>query len=242
VLWRPGFQAPVAQLDRVSVFETEGWRFEPVRARHFYLDIPRLSGNKTGIKTEDKTLKSTRMLPKVPEKVPEFSIGGCPVACEDQAYMLDTNVFNAVVDGDISVAAFAGCRLLVIGVQRAELMATKCAARREALLAIAVEINLTTSLASTFAFGIEGAGFNQACWNDGSGTFEKMLDRLRQLDTKKKKKGVDDLNPDRDILTAETAIKNQAILVSNDNNLRQVVSEFMGKAITLTQFLDEIRA
>src|ERR1700722_11154325 len=28
------FHAPVAQLDRVSVFETEGWRFEPVRARH----------------------------------------------------------------------------------------------------------------------------------------------------------------------------------------------------------------
>ena len=29
-----GLKAPVAQLDRVSVFETEGWRFEPVRARH----------------------------------------------------------------------------------------------------------------------------------------------------------------------------------------------------------------
>src|SRR5271155_5864518 len=28
----PAF-APVAQLDRVSVFETEGWRFEPFRAR-----------------------------------------------------------------------------------------------------------------------------------------------------------------------------------------------------------------
>jgi hypothetical protein len=26
--------APVAQLDRVSVFETEGWEFEPLRARH----------------------------------------------------------------------------------------------------------------------------------------------------------------------------------------------------------------
>src|ERR1700734_669310 len=25
--------APVAQLDRVSVFETEGWRFDPFRAR-----------------------------------------------------------------------------------------------------------------------------------------------------------------------------------------------------------------
>ena len=32
----PAPSAPVAQLDRVSVFETEGWRFEPVRARHSF--------------------------------------------------------------------------------------------------------------------------------------------------------------------------------------------------------------
>jgi hypothetical protein len=32
VLLRPAL-APVAQLDRVSVFETEGWEFEPLRAR-----------------------------------------------------------------------------------------------------------------------------------------------------------------------------------------------------------------
>src|SRR5271163_3011584 len=36
MLWG-GPQAPVAQLDRVSVFETEGWRFEPVRARHGFI-------------------------------------------------------------------------------------------------------------------------------------------------------------------------------------------------------------
>jgi hypothetical protein len=30
-----GGHAPVAQLDRVSVFETEGWRFEPFRARQY---------------------------------------------------------------------------------------------------------------------------------------------------------------------------------------------------------------
>ena len=34
MLWRRSF-APVAQLDRVSVFETEGWEFKPLRARHF---------------------------------------------------------------------------------------------------------------------------------------------------------------------------------------------------------------
>ena len=32
MLWRAP-QAPVAQLDRVSVFETEGWEFKPLRAR-----------------------------------------------------------------------------------------------------------------------------------------------------------------------------------------------------------------
>jgi predicted nucleic acid-binding protein len=163
---------------------------------------------------------------------------------EGQAYMLDTNVFNKVVKDNNPLAAFAGRRLLVIGVQMAELAATKCAPRREALLAIAKEIKPTTLRASSFAFGIEGAGFDEACWNDGSGTFQKMLDRLRQLDTKtkknrKKKSDEDeDLNPDRDILIGETAIKNQAILVTNDNNLRQVVSEFMGKAITLTTFIE----
>ena len=42
MLWRPAF-APVAQLDRVSVFETEGWEFKPLRARHitaFAADFP----------------------------------------------------------------------------------------------------------------------------------------------------------------------------------------------------------
>jgi predicted nucleic acid-binding protein len=154
-----------------------------------------------------------------------------------QAYMLDTNVFNAVIDGNISLEVFAGRRLLVIGVQMAELAATKCAARREALLAIAEKIKPTTLLASSFALDIEGAGLDQAFWNDGTGTFERMLDRLRQLDTKKKQKSGDGLNQDRDILIAETAIKNHAIMVSNDDNLRKVVSEFSGKAITLTQLV-----
>ena len=36
-------QAPVAQLDRVSVFETEGWRFEPVRARQRPLSLCAIS-------------------------------------------------------------------------------------------------------------------------------------------------------------------------------------------------------
>ncbi len=147
-----------------------------------------------------------------------------------QKYMLDTNIFNHVLDGKISLASLTDRRLLVIGVQSAELRATPDAARRAALLAAFEEIHPTLLPASSFAFDIEGAGFDQAHWNDGSGNFDRMLARLQQLDPKKEKFK---LNQVRDILIAETAIKKGAILVSGDSNLRQVVSEFGGHAIDL---------
>ena len=50
---------------------------------------------------------------------------------------------------------------------------------------------------STFAFDVEGAGFDEACFNDGSGNFESMLRRLKQVDA---------LNQVRDVLIAETAV------------------------------------
>src|ERR1700730_18752589 len=148
-----------------------------------------------------------------------------------QAYMLDTNVFNRVLDGEISISSFGGHRLLVTGIQRDELSKTKDNVRRTALLATFEAISPEVRLASSFAFGIEGAGFDQAYWNDGSGNFEKMRKRLQELNPKNK----NPLNQERDILIAETAIKNSATLVSDDRNLRQVVSEFGGCAIESTK-------
>jgi predicted nucleic acid-binding protein len=139
-----------------------------------------------------------------------------------QTYMLDTNVFNDVFDEKISLDSFAGCRLLALGVQLDELRANKTSERRAALLAVFEEINPTVLHASSFAWGIEGAGWNQAYWNNGTGNFEKMLDRLRQLDDKSKKKSKNPLNKDRDILIAETAIKNHATLVSGDDSCLRV--------------------
>lgn len=146
-----------------------------------------------------------------------------------QAYILDTTVFNAVLDGKALLTSLKGRRLLVTGIQANELRATGKAERRAALLATYEEIGPASVPASSFAFDIEGAGFDQAYWNDGSGNFEKMLARLRQLDTKNKSVA----NQVRDILIGETAIKNGATLVSGDSHLRQVVSEFGGNAIDL---------
>ena len=143
--------------------------------------------------------------------------------------MLDTNVFNRVLDENISLSSFEAHRLLVTGIQWDELSKTKDDVRRTALLATFEAISPEVGLASSFAFGIEGAGFDQAYWNDGSGKFGKMRKRLQELDPKTKKP----LNQERDILIAETAIKNWATLVSDDRNLRQVVSEFGGSAIEL---------
>jgi len=144
-----------------------------------------------------------------------------------QAYMLDTNVFDRVLDGEISISSFGGHRLLVTDIQRDELSKTTDDVRRTALLATFEAISPEVGLASSFAFDIEGAGFDQAYWNDGSEKFEKMRKRLRELDRNNKKP----LNQERDILIAETAIKNGVTLVSDDRNLRQVVSEFGGCAI-----------
>ncbi len=142
------------------------------------------------------------------------------------AYMLDTNLFNDVLDGRISSASFAGARLLAIGVQVAELRATKNAERRARLIEVFETISPNVVPAASFAFDIEGAGWDQACWNDGSGRFEKMLDRLQSMDAK----GKSGPNQVRDILIAETAIKMQANLVSGDRNHRQVCVEYGGKA------------
>lgn len=144
----------------------------------------------------------------------------------NKAFMLDTTVFNDLRDGKIVLSSFAGARLLVTGIQLDELRATKDPSRRECLLAMFEQVDPSVEPASSFAFDIEGAGFDQAYWNDGSGTIERMLQRLQELDPSRKSQ----LNQLRDVLIAETAIKIGAILISGDEKLRKVVCEFGGQS------------
>jgi predicted nucleic acid-binding protein len=150
----------------------------------------------------------------------------------DQTYMLDTNVFNHLLDQKISASLFAGHHVIAAGIQADELSATSNDDRRTFLLDVFKEVAPVHTLSSSFAFGIEGAGLGQAYWNDGTEQFRKMLARLEMLDQKKYRH----LNQTRDVLIAETAIKNGAILITGDTNLRQVMSEFGGRAISLDEF------
>jgi hypothetical protein len=62
-----------------------------------------------------------------------------------------------------------------------------------------------------------------------------MLDRLTQLDAAAGKKHRDPKNPIRDVLIGHTAININATLISADKQLRQLVSEFGGRAISPSQ-------
>ena len=57
-------------------------------------------------------------------------------------YMLDTNVFNGVFDGKISITSCASLHLLATRIQIAELRATNNTERRENLLTAFEETNL----------------------------------------------------------------------------------------------------
>lgn len=146
-------------------------------------------------------------------------------------YMLDTTEFNRLLDGQMTIASVAGLSFLVTPVQEAQLAATKCAKRRAALLAVHRMVAPSVLPASSFMLDVSGAGFDQAFWNDGNGTAEKMFQRLQRLDKKSKKKAAAASGQWADVAIAETAIKNGAILVSHDLNLRKIVSEFGGRTI-----------
>jgi predicted nucleic acid-binding protein len=155
---------------------------------------------------------------------------------DDVAYMLDTNIFNNLLDGKYPRSILAGRRLMITRVQSAELRKTKNALRRVELLTQLDELNPEVVLAESAAFDVEGAGWGQAKWNDGTGLFQKLQERLQALDRRKRPTL---LNQVRDILIAEAAIENRAILLTGDRNLRMVVEEFGGRTVDPTAPLDQ---
>ena len=143
------------------------------------------------------------------------------------AYMLDTNIFNRLADGQVSIDAFRGLRLVATHVQLDELRATKNPARAADLRSAFEEIDPT--LGSTASAFPDVSKWDQSSWSD-DGVADRMLARLNQLNAAARKKHRDPNNPIRDVLIAHTAININATLISDDPQLRQLVSEYGGQA------------
>ena len=148
-------------------------------------------------------------------------------------YMLDTNVFNRALCGEVPEDAFIGRKLFSTHIQLDEIGRTKNPSRL-AELGVIFETLSPTDVATTTAIW-DDSNFDQANW-DGGRDHDTMLLRLRDMDKLSGKKSSEELNQSRDVRIAETAIEHGLILVSDDVNLVTLTIEFGGKAISITEF------
>lgn len=133
-----------------------------------------------------------------------------------KTYMLDTNVFNDVVDGKVDLASLSGKRLVATHVQRDEINNTKDEARKRALLAI-FDLALQEPTESL----VWGASrWGEAKWGDDD-RFNAMRQELDALNGRRK-------NNTQDILIAETALGNGWVLITADSDLFKVVTKCRG--------------
>jgi predicted nucleic acid-binding protein len=135
-------------------------------------------------------------------------------------FMLDTNVFNRIIDEGLDPRAVLphDCRLVGTHVQRDELEATPDATRRADLLQMFDEFVDEGVPTESAVWGV--SRWDQAKW--GSGMRERLHTALDELRRKR--------NNLQDSLIAETAIVRGCVLVSTDLNLVKVTREFGGQA------------
>jgi predicted nucleic acid-binding protein len=167
-------------------------------------------------------------------------------------YMLDTNVFNHVLDGRLDATLLEGRSLFVTHIQHDEIQSTKDESRRGALMKIFDNVLQVQAPTSTMVAGVSVAGgacasaegvlatesnvggisrWGQAKWGTKDNIFEDMRRDLDALNKGKK-------NNAQDILIAETALRNKLVLVTSDVDLFQIMSKYGGACANL--FLLEV--
>ena len=143
-------------------------------------------------------------------------------------YMFDTNIFNEILDQSIDLTSIEDASYYVTHVQLNEIQATKNEERRNQLLKTFHEVDKEAIATESAVYGISEWG--NAKWGSAHGLYQPIVDRLGELNKKKK-------NNTQDALIAETAIINNQILVTNDTDLQAVAGEFKGNVINLDAFL-----
>jgi predicted nucleic acid-binding protein len=171
--------------------------------------------------------------------------------------MFDTNIFNAIVDGNISISEFEDYSCLyVTHVQEDEIRRTKNEERRNSLLAVIHQVSGMQPQpvlkdvggqvpTESFVLGNSKLGYAKlgskiptetSIWDisrlDESkwGRHNSVYETIKnKLDKRNKGKS----NNLQDALIAETAMLNRFVLVTHDGDLFSVVSELQGRAANL---------
>jgi predicted nucleic acid-binding protein len=139
--------------------------------------------------------------------------------------MLDTNIFNKVLDGQVCIDIFSKSSIYVTHIQHDELKATNNVLRRKQLLGIFHLIEKKKIDTESAVFDV--SRFDEAKFSDDS-LYEQIK---KELDAVKKKP-----NNIQDALIAETSIKNNLILITTDGILQEIVCRLNGGAMSLSEF------
>ena len=142
--------------------------------------------------------------------------------------MLDTNIFNTVVDQNISLPQREDYKYFSTEVQYIEINKTKDKDRREFLLNTFNLINPNIINSETAIWGEFSWGEREFGYVSGDFIIIKEI-----LDTLKYKK-----NNKEDALIAEITIKYDFILITNDSNLRKSFKRINKLALSFEEFLD----
>ena len=131
-------------------------------------------------------------------------------------YVLDTNVFNRVLDGSFKLSTLTdACSFVATTIQVRELEAAP-EPRRAALLATFAEVAPDLAPAA-FSFDIPGAGFDEGEW----GSDDRVTKLRGALEALKPK-----FNNWQDALIAGVALKNGYGLATADGTLARVAANF----------------
>ena len=87
-------------------------------------------------------------------------------------YMLDTNIFNRLADGEIDLEAFAGFRMFATHVQLNELSVAKLNDRTAALLEAFKQIGPEVIVTSSADWDV--SEWDKANWTPEDGVFQKI--------------------------------------------------------------------
>lgn len=145
-------------------------------------------------------------------------------ASDQVGYMLDTNVFDAVLDGTIPVDAIDG-PLYSTSIQRNEIEAVPNEERRASLLK---SFHVTTKL-NTPAAVWDVSSWDEAKFgtDDQNRFVEEFASELRAVDHSSRKRPKDPLkNSMRDALIALTAREHDLVLVTCDRNLEALAMRY----------------
>jgi hypothetical protein len=149
-------------------------------------------------------------------------------------YMLDTNAFNKAARCRAISRAIVGRPVYTTHVQKGELASTSDSAVRALLLEAYGAIAAKQEPTDTAQW--DDTPWDASYWSSTDGLYDRLLDRIREADKKKRKKSRDPMNQSRDARIGETAIRRSFALVSDDEGLAAAVRAEGGEAMTVAEF------